>query len=67
MVLRTEPLAELSPSAAPGKIVELDNPAVQSPYAARLTLIWPDQHVAWRADASRLPGVDTRRLCYVGD
>ena len=46
MVLRTNPLAELSSSAAPGKIVELDNPALQSPFAATLTLIRPDQHVA---------------------
>ena len=58
-LLVLEPAADLTAAArdeaaatgTPLKIVMLDDPALRSLYAATLTLIRPDQYVAWRGDA----------------
>ena len=46
----------------PLKVLRIDHPEVSALYERRLTLIRPDQHVAWRGDA--LPD-DCRRLVDV--
>jgi hypothetical protein len=40
-----------SRQSMPLKILQPDNPAVASLYQCRLTLIRPDQHIAWAGDA----------------
>lgn len=43
---RTEALA----TSTPLKVVELSDPSLRALYGAALTLIRPDQHIAWRGD-----------------
>ena len=42
---------DASSSGVPLKIVQRTEPGVQNLYATSLTLVRPDQHVAWRGDA----------------
>ena len=42
---------EAAATGTPLKILEHDDPALRTLYGAALTLIRPDQHVAWRGDA----------------
>ncbi len=65
-LLRTDPATDATPilSAAEGvglpvALLDIAEPAVAERYAAALTLVFPDGHVAWRGDAA--PG-DPRAL-----
>ena len=43
--------AEAAATGTPLKVLNLDDPALRTLYGASLTLIRPDQHVAWRGQA----------------